>query len=79
LRNSKITPGNTKITPVNDMPAASLRRANESPRFVYRQPRLSVAALGLRLTVRALGAPNHTVAQISEKDDTECSMFIVRS
>jgi hypothetical protein len=38
-----------------------------------------VAALILRLTVRALGAPNHTVAQISEKDDTECSMFIVRS
>jgi hypothetical protein len=49
------------------------------PVFVYRQLRIAVAALVLRLTARALGAPNHTVAQISEKDDTECSMFIVRS
>jgi hypothetical protein len=64
---------------VKDIPAASQRRVNELPRFVYRQLRIAVAALVLRLTARALGVPNHAVAQISEKDDTECSMFIVRS
>jgi hypothetical protein len=69
---------------VNDRPAASLRRAKELPRLcfpvcVYRQLRTAVPALVLRLTVWALGAPNYTVAQISEKDVTECFMFIVRS